>query len=114
MMQATAHTECHLHERGASTFLALGTEHGFSDPSGGTFLGHEVSDTSAVPLQATYQKSNEILDIGAGVVHAFFADPGTTLTLIGLVTPRIRHNDRFDVVAFDLITAGDVTEARRR
>ena len=103
MMQAMGITECHLHATGKTTFLALGKEHGFADPRGGTLFGEFREGRKEFTLVPERAKAGEMFEVGAGRIHAFFADQGGELTLIGVVTPKIKQEDRFDVVPFEYV-----------
>ena len=103
-MQAIGLTECHAHRKGTTVFMALGKQHGFADPKGGTFFGkfREGQDTfQLIPERA---QAGQIFEVGASQIHAFFADDGGELTAIGIVCPKIRQEESFDVVPFKYVT----------
>ncbi len=114
MMRANGLTECHLHEQGASTFLVLGGGEGQRPPSGGTLLADYVSGKWDYTLEPVRHAAGECFDIPADKIHAFFADPGEQLTLIGFVRPKIKNGNGFDVVPFDYVKHIAPVSVRKR
>ncbi len=112
MMQATGLTECHQHTIGVTTFMVLGPEQGFSEPKGGTYLGDFDPLSAEQDLQLNRHRTGEIFTVPAGKIHAFAADPGGSLTLIGIVQPKIRTGDEFDVVPFKYLDPSNPTRVR--
>ena len=109
MMRAAGLTECHLHRTGASTFMVLGPQQGMPRPEGGTYLGDHDQSKIEQKLEFHRHKVGDIFSVPAGTIHAFAADPGGSLTLIGVVSPKIRRSNEFDVVPFDYIDRSDPT-----
>mgnify|MGYP001571339453 FL=1 len=112
MMQATGLTECHMHKTGATTFMVLGREHGIAPPSGGTFMGDFDPTSYEQKLELIRHRSGEVFTVPAGKIHAFAADLGGSLTLIGIVNPKIRTGNEFDVVPFDYVSQSDPSRVR--
>lgn len=95
MMQATGLTECHMHKTGATTFMSD------FDPT-----SYEQK------LELICHRSGEVFTVPAGKIHAFAADLGGSLTLIGIVNPKIRTGNEFDVVPFDYVSQSDPSRVR--
>ena len=112
MMQANDLTECHLHQTGASTFLVLGEQHGVPDPKGGTYLADQDHNRGEQVLTLHPHMTGEIFTVSAGRIHAFMAEPGGSLSLIGIVSPKIRTGNEFDVVPYDYVDPSDPTRVR--
>lgn len=108
MMQATGLTECHMHQRGSTVFMALGKQHGFADTRGGTLFGDFKEGQEEFQLVPEHAQAGETFEVSAGKIHAFFAEPGGELTLIGLVMPRIKQGNEFDVVPFKYVSDRNV------
>jgi hypothetical protein len=103
MVQISALTECHLHRVGASTFMVLG-KRDVIIPKAEILLGDYSpgeTDFSLVRLPAV---GGKVFEIPAGKIHAFVASE-PALTLIGVVNPRIRNGDEFDIVPFEYLSA---------
>jgi hypothetical protein len=100
LMQATGLTDCHLHTKGQSTFITLGSKHGFPEPGSSGLLSAEYKeDMEEYELSAEHFGVDEISVVRPMQIHAFYAEEGHTLTALGVVSPRIRHGQSsFDVV----------------
>ena len=100
LMQATGLTDCHLHTKGHSTFITLGSKHGFSEPGGSGLLSAEYKEgVKEYELSAENFGVDEISVVRPMQIHAFYATEGHTLTALGVVSPRIRYGQSsFDVV----------------
>jgi len=114
MMCAHDLTECHLHERGASSFLVLGKGYGFPEPLGGTLFADYIEGKRDYTLEPVRRANRENFDVPAGKIHAFFADPDQHLTLIGFVRPKIKAESGFDVVPFDYVSRFAPVKVRMR
>ncbi|MBI2355796.1 MAG: hypothetical protein HYV13_01140 [Candidatus Doudnabacteria bacterium] len=101
LMRARGRTDVHAHLRGHSTFLVLGLKHGFPEPDGGVELGLQpVGVLEATPMHEEPHVAGEVFDVESCEIHAFYADPGKELFVVGFVHPRIRQGDGFDVVDY--------------
>lgn len=100
LMQATGLTDCHLHTKGHSTFITLGNKHGFPEPGHSGLLSADYKEgVKEYELNAEQFGVDEISVVQPMQIHAFYASKGYTLTALGVVSPRIRHEQgSFDVV----------------
>lgn len=114
LMEATGMTECHMHKLGGAMFMPLGSTHGFPDPKGGTLIGSYSGMGEGVTLTPYPARAGQVFRIEPGKVHAFYTEPGKSLSAIGLIYPKIRQNEEFDVVPFELIETAGVYTARER
>ncbi|MFA6304352.1 MAG: hypothetical protein WCV73_02250 [Patescibacteria group bacterium] len=104
LMQADTMTDCHLHMKGATTFLFLGEEHGFKNPNGGTLMTNFQHGQEEFELIDHPAVAGQSLLVSAQVIHAFHAQETAGLTAIGLVHSKIRKGPgEFDVVDFNFI-----------
>ena len=114
MMRASGLSECHLHEHGSSTLFVLGEGYGSPAPSGGILVADYIEGKRDYLLEPIRHKTGDIVEVPAGKIHAFFADPGGQLALIGFVRPRIKRGDEFDVVPFDYVSHIPSVRVRKR
>lgn len=110
LMQATGLTDCHLHTKGHSTFITLGGKHGFPEPGNSGLLSAEYKEgVEEYELNAEHFGVDEISVVRPMQIHAFYASEGHTLTALGVVSPRIRHEKAsFDVVDYAYISENKV------
>ncbi len=107
MLQVHGLSEAHVHERGAGYLMILGEEDGFQDPRGGVLSAYYSKDRDGYLLDREYYYAGQELVIEPDEIHAAFADPGTEMTAVGIVSPRIRNGDTFDIIHFDFISRND-------
>jgi hypothetical protein len=105
VMQADGLTECHLHTAGEGIFLPLDESHGALNPDGGTLMGDYEESHNIFNLTMTGAIKGKFFTIPAGKIHAFKANKNAGLTLIAIVSPKIRKGeDEFDVTPFRFLS----------
>jgi hypothetical protein len=101
MMQTTKRTDPHVHLHGQSTFLPLGTAHGFKRSRGGTFMGRYRPEEKKFSLQLLKARAGKPFRVPAGKIHFFAPLRSAKFTAIAFVSPRIKQRDgSFDMLHF--------------
>lgn len=111
LMHAHSLTECHMHQKGGSTFLVLGETHGCKNPNGGILTATAEKGKTKYSLSDNKSFTGQLIKVPAGQIHAFYGNEQGGLSALGFVYPKINigEND-FDVVEYQFI--GNLNEVQ--
>lgn len=112
LMHAHSLTECHMHQKGASTFLVLGENHGMRNPNGGILTAQFIEGKKEYNLSDNKAFEGQILEVPSGQIHSFYANEPGGLSAIGFVYPKINTGkDEFDVIEFQFTESKNTVQS---